>query len=89
MPCIADPDVLFKYTNCTNKKLSHQQKVILDSPLGYEELSKALMQMLNGKTPGSSGLTTDFYKVFWSRFGRIYYKALMQSIQQGELYCIV
>lgn len=33
--------------------------------LTEEECGKALKEMKNQKSPGSDGLTTEFYKIFW------------------------
>ena len=37
--------------------------------LNFEEIKKALMSMLNGKSPGSDGLPAEFYKHFWYLIG--------------------
>jgi hypothetical protein len=36
-----------------------------DRNITVEEAGKALKQLKNGKSPGSDGFTTDFYKFFW------------------------
>ena len=37
-----------------------------DKPISDQELLISIKALKNGKTPGSDGLTTDFYKFFWS-----------------------
>ena len=42
--------------------------------------------MKNGKTPGEDGLPVDFYKVFWSRFGDLFYGMVLEVFQQEMLH---
>ena len=42
---------------------------ICEDYLHLEEIKKALMSMLNGKSPGSDGLPAEFYKHFWYLIG--------------------
>ena len=48
-----------------NKKLSFEQKEILDKNLTRSELFEALRSFKNNKTPGNDGLTAEFYLAFW------------------------
>ena len=41
--------------------------------------------MANGKSPGTDGLTPDFYKMFWGKLKHILYEVFVESIEQGEL----
>ena len=47
------------------KKLSAADRGRLDAPLVLEKLEKAVMSMLDGKSPGPDGITAEFYKAFW------------------------
>ena len=40
---------------------------------------KALLQLKNGKSPGSDGFPPDFYKMFWTRIKM----HLLQSLNYG------
>eukprot|EP00957_Ditylum_brightwellii_P029086 2197770-Ditylum_brightwellii.AAC.1 len=46
--------------------LQHEEFTFLGNPLVYEEVHTAIMQMVNGKSPGPSGVTSDaFYVMVW------------------------
>ena len=47
-------------------KISVENKIVTDLPLTLEELTNAIKLMKTGKSPGSDGLSTDFYKFFWN-----------------------
>ena len=36
-----------------------------NTPLQMDDYEKALSQLANDKSPGSDGLSTNFYKFFW------------------------
>ena len=39
----------------------------------------------NKKSPGSDGLTTEFYKIFWADIKQFYVDSLNYSYQNGKL----
>jgi len=41
--------------------------------------------MANNKSPGSDGLTVEFYKIFWSTLKEHYIKSINFSFENGEL----
>ena len=43
------------------KKLSENDSSGLEGEITYSELSSALRNMKNGKSPGNDGLTTEFF----------------------------
>lgn len=47
------------------KKLSNEQREILDKELTRAELYLALKTSQKNKTPGNDGLTVEFYLAFW------------------------
>ena len=51
-------------------KLSNDLKNKCDSDLTETEITKALNNTKNGKSPGSDGLSPDFYKKFWGQLSR-------------------
>ena len=51
--------------NCSVPKLNVNEKGLCDQNLTIDEVAKALKELLNDKTPGSDGFTTNFYKLFW------------------------
>lgn len=47
-------------------KLNETETNQCEGLLSEEECSKALKEMKNQKSPGSDGLTVEFYKIFWN-----------------------
>ena len=41
--------------------------------------------MKNQKSPGSDGITTEFYKIFWNDIKEYYIKSINFSFQNGEI----
>ena len=68
-------------------KLDQDVKSNLDLPINIDELSHALKNMKNDKSPGLDGFTTNFYKFFWTDLKNLLYETLTYSFQQGELPC--
>ena len=52
------------------KKLSNDQKEVLDKKLTRSELYQALKTFQRNKTPGNDGLTVEFYLTFWPLLGK-------------------
>ena len=48
-----------------SNKLSNIEQSTCEGKLSEYECGIALKQMKNGKSPGSDGITTEFYKIFW------------------------
>ena len=57
-------------------QISIENKIVTDSPLTIEELTNAIKLMKTGKSPGSDGLSTEFYKFFWNDIKIIVFKSL-------------
>ena len=66
-------------------KLEEEQRTELEEPLTIIELSKALKDMANNKSPGLDGFTTNFYKFFWSDIKLILYECYQYSYKTGML----
>ena len=54
---------LFINQNC--KTLSNEKAELCEGTLMLSECTKALNKLSSGKTPGSDGLTVEFYRFFW------------------------
>ena len=66
-------------------KLSENHKIMCDNPLTIEECGTALSKLENNKSPGSDGLTTNFYKFFWTDIKDIVYESYIYSQNNGSL----
>ena len=66
-------------------KLNNIEQNICDRLLNEEECKIALKEMKNNKSPGSDGITTEFYKIFWNDIKKFYIDSLNHSYQCGAL----
>ncbi len=57
----------------------------LEGSISKSELGFALKNMTNNRSPGTSGFSCEFYKVFWNKLGDFICRALNYSYQKGEL----
>ena len=68
-----------------DKKLDEPQKQSCEGILNIDECAIALKQMKNGKSPGSDGLTTEFFKIFWNTIKHFYINSINYSYENGNL----
>ena len=66
-------------------QLSDEENKRLDAPLTITELSSALKEMANNKSPGLDGFTTNFYKFFWADLKTILFESYLYSRKTGSL----
>ena len=57
-------DSMISRTNLV--QLSDNQRTACDADLTAMEMKRALFSMANNKSPGSDGISAEFYKTFWS-----------------------
>ena len=62
-----DVTVDFNFVNNTDIRVTKDMYEMQNSEISYEEVANAVLQLKNGKCPGSDGIPVDFYKVFWSK----------------------
>ncbi|KAJ8039679.1 hypothetical protein HOLleu_13759 [Holothuria leucospilota] len=60
---------------------------LCEGPLDITECSSALFSMPNGKSPGSDGFSTDFYKKFWPSIGTFVLNSLNYAFELQMLSC--
>ena len=65
--------------------LDQNEKNLCEGQLTENESLNALKDMNNNKSPGSDGLTTEFYKIFWNDIKPYYIKSINHSYQQNNL----
>ena len=73
-----DENVSLNYENLP-VQITNQEA--LDQDLTLDEISIALKEMKANKSPGLSGITMDFLKMFWGRIKIIYFEAIQQVIK--------
>jgi exonuclease III len=69
--------------NCP--KLSKQNSQNIEGKISLPEATTVLKNMSNNKSPGSSGFTAEFYKVFWNQLGCFVVRALNEAFNNGKL----
>jgi len=56
-----------------------------DADITGEECHKALLDMENNKSPGSDGLSADFYKYFWENIKDLILDSFTHAFQSGKM----
>ena len=84
MDTIINDDIDF-FPNNEDKILDEEQRASCEGILTIEECAFALKNMKNGKSPGSDGLTTEFFKIFWNTIKSFYINSINYSYANGTL----
>ena len=71
--------------NIPARKLSNEQSDRLEGLINYEEAKETLKNMKNDKSPGSSGFTTEFFKMFWGELGHFVVRSINYGYDHGQL----
>ena len=58
----------------------------LDANISIEELSVALKDLDNGKSPSTDGLPADFYKCFWPKLKDKLFEVVKEIIATGQMH---
>ena len=66
-------------------KLNEEEKVSIEGNITEYECACALRDMNNNKSPGSDGITTEFFKIFWNDLKYFYVNSLNYSFENGCL----
>ena len=69
----------------TIPKLDDLESASCNQPICLDECSKTLLKMKNGKTPGSDGLSVEFYKMFWSTIKDLVFESINYAMHSGHL----
>ena len=80
-----DIDLDTHMLNTTIPKLEQQEANNLEGMLTIEEAGQTLKHMKNNKSPGTSGFSADFFKVFWKDLGHFVVRAINYGYRQEEL----
>ena len=67
-------------------ELSNEESEKLEGDIKLDELSKALKNMKNVKSPGLDEFTVEFYKFFWSGLKNFILRPLNYGNRNGSLY---
>ncbi|MCG7875526.1 MAG: reverse transcriptase domain-containing protein [Candidatus Thiodiazotropha endolucinida] len=78
-------NTVYNFFDESMNKLEETEKDICDGLLTEEECKSALKDMKNQKSPGSDGLTVEFFKIFWNDIKQYYVNSLNYSYETGSL----
>ena len=65
--------------------MNNIDKTSCESKLTEYECGIALKQMKNSKSPGSDGISTEFFKIFWQDLKTYYINSINYSFEQHSL----
>ena len=66
------------------KRLDSEQQKACEGLLSEVECLSALKQFAKNKTPGSDGLTVEFYLCFWENSHEMYCNAVRESLARSD-----
>ena len=66
-------------------KFSDKESQELEGEITYTELTSALRNMNNNKSPGLDGFTVEFFKFFWADIGQFTLRSLNFGYRTGWL----
>ena len=67
------------------RKLTNEESVSLEALPTVDECRDAIFNMKSNKSPGSDGLPSEYYKVFWNEIGEYLYNSILYSYDQKTL----
>ena len=71
--------------NPENPSLSDDLSLDLEREISLSEMSAVLKSTKNSSSPGYSGFTYEFYKMFWRQLGPFIHKATLYSFEINKL----
>ena len=72
-------------STCLENKLSQADMHVCEQNITTEECKQSLFSMKLNKSPGSDGLSVEFYQIFWNQLKGPFMNSLNESIQKGQL----
>ena len=66
-------------------KLNEEKAESLSRPITHDEIETVIKKFLKHKSPGSDGLTTEFYKAFKAELNPILHRLLKKIQEDGKL----
>ena len=82
---IEDEDAQDEFLSQVTVKLTQNEKDKLDEDLSLDELKRSMMDLQKNKSPGSDGLTKEFYDFFWESLCQLYFDCIKEIEEKEEL----
>ena len=73
------------FFNLEHNKLNDHENIRLSGHITEGECLDAIQNMNHNKSPGSDGLSVEFYKTFWTDIKSFYTKSINYSYDNGSL----
>jgi len=80
-----EADLFFAQIQNNIPRIEDSFKVLCDSDLKIEELDSVVEKMPLNKSPGTDGLTNNFFKYFWGDLRNLLFSAIKEGIEKKEL----
>lgn len=80
-----DPIQDFPLTREDLPQVTDSHRMVNNLPFTPRDFFTALKQLNKGKSPGSDGITPEFYLAFWDLMENPFYESIMFSLEQGSL----
>ena len=82
----SNPDFQCQIRGEPEKVISEELKELIDAPVSMQEIQLVIKSTVKNKSPGLSGLSVEFYIVFWNHLKDIYFEAINYAFLQGVLH---
>ena len=73
------------FREITIPQMSNRDKLKCEDELSESEILKSVKAMKSGKSPGTCGLTSEFYKFFWTDIKGILLSSINYNLRNGKL----
>ena len=83
--CNTNSKIVFFLDNICLPVINNDIFNLCENDLTEDELLISLKSIQNYKTPGSDGLTKEFYETFWNEIKYVFLKSLKQAEEKGQL----
>ena len=81
-----DETCVFSIESDPDKEIMPHHIAAEESEFTEDEISVALKQLSNNKTPGPDGLSADFFKMFWRKLKPLFCKMIRQVYENEHMF---
>ena len=68
-------------------RIKMNEQLLCDEAINMEECTAALKKMKSNKSPGTDGLTAEFYQYFWLNIKVLVHESIKYAIENKQLSC--